>query len=96
MSERVRELTERQRRLEARCAAQRRAIADEVRAVEERFGAFDRVAGLARSQLLRPAVVVAGVLALLMIGRVRGVRFIGRALLLGAAARRLLQAAKRL
>ncbi len=91
MSDRVKELAERERRLQARCAAQRANIAHEVAAIEARFGAVDRMAGLARSALLHPAVIAGGIVALLTIGRLRGMRLIGRLYLLTTAARRLIQ-----
>jgi hypothetical protein len=91
MSDRVKELAERERRLQARCAAQRAHFAHEVAAIEARFGAVDRMAGLARSALLHPAVIAGGIVALLTIGRLRGMRLIGRLYLLTTAARRLIQ-----
>lgn len=95
MNDRVRDLTERQASLQRRCAEQRAGFAREVAAIEGRFRSADRVAGLVRS-LLGPGVVVAAVATLLVAGRVRGLRVIGRALLFAAAARRLLHAAKAL
>ena len=95
MNDRVRELAERQASLQQRCAEQRAGFAREVAAIEARFRSADRVAELAR-KLLNPAVVVAAVATLLVAGRVKGLRVIGRALLFAAAARRLLQAAKAL
>lgn len=94
MSDRLRELAERQAELKRRCADQRQSVAREVGALEVRFGAVDRVAGLVRSTLLHPAAIAVGVAVLLTVGRVRGLRLIGRALLLSAAARRLVQAIK--
>ena len=91
MSHRVKELAERQRRLQERSAAQRASIADEVAAIETRFAAVDRIAGLARSTLLHPAVIAGGIVALLTIGRMRGIRLVGRVYLLATAARRLMQ-----
>jgi hypothetical protein len=90
MSDRVRELAERQAELQLRCANQRALVAREIAALERRFETVDRAAGLARRVVLHPAVIVAGVVALLTIGRVGGFRLLGRAVLLGAAARRLL------
>ena len=91
MSDRVKELTERERVLQARCAAQRANIAHEMAAIEARFGGVDRMAGLARSAVLHPAVIAGGIVALLTIGRLRGMRLIGRLFLLSTAARRLIQ-----
>jgi hypothetical protein len=94
MSDRARELAERQLRLQERCAAQRTTVALEVAAIEARFAAVDRTVGLARKVLLHPAAIMTGVLVLVTLGRVGGLRLVGRALLLGAATRRLLTAAR--
>ncbi|HUQ50889.1 MAG TPA: hypothetical protein VM692_01630 [Gammaproteobacteria bacterium] len=90
MSGRVKELLERERRLQERCAAQRASIAVEVAAIEARFVRVDRMAGLARNALLNPFVIGGGIVALLTIGRLRGMRLIGRLYLLATAARRLM------
>ena len=94
MSDRLRELEQRQAELKRRSAEQRQSVAHEVGALHARFGAVDRVAAVARSTLLNPAAIAVGVVVLLTVGRVRGLRLIGRALLLSAAARRLVQALK--
>jgi hypothetical protein len=94
VSNRVKELLERERLLQARCAAQRAFIAEEVAAIEARFSNVDRMAGIARSVLLRPAVVVGAVVALVAIGRTRGMRIIGKLYLLATTARRLMQAVR--
>ena len=91
MSGRVNELAERELRLQARCAAQRAAIGQDIGEIEARFQSIDRVAGLARSALLHPAVIAGSVVALLAIGRGRGMRLVGRLYLLSQAARRLVQ-----
>jgi hypothetical protein len=91
MSNRVRQLAERQAQLQERCAAQRALIGEEIAAIEERFARVDRIAGAARSVLLHPVVIVGGVVALLTIGRSRGMRLVGRLYLMSTAARRLLQ-----
>lgn len=96
MSHRVNELAERQRRLQARCAAQRATVADEVAGIEARFASVDRMAGLARSTLLHPAVIGGGIVVLLTIGRLRGMRLVGRVYLLATAARRLMQVVRAL
>jgi hypothetical protein len=90
VSDRVKELLERERNLQARCAAQRAYIAEEVAAVEARFSRVDRMAGLAQSALLHPAMIVGGIVALLMIGKLRGMRLIGRLYVLTTAGRRLM------
>lgn len=93
MSDRVRELAQRQASLEWRCAEQRATVAREVAAIEERFRSTDRMAGLVRT-VLRPPVLVAAVATLLLYGRVRGLRVFGRAVLFAMTARRLLRAVK--
>jgi hypothetical protein len=90
MSNRVKQLAERQAELQQRCAAQRALIAGEVAAIEARFARVDRVAGAVRAVLLHPVVIVGGVVALLTIGRSRGMRLVGRLYLLSTAVRRLL------
>ena len=94
MSDRIRELTERQLQLQERCAVQRATVAREVATIEARFTTVDRTVGLARKVLLHPAAIMTGVLALLALGRVGGIRLVGRALVLGAATKRLLTAAR--
>jgi hypothetical protein len=96
MSGRVNELAERERLLQERCAAQRASIAQEISAIEARFSGVDRMAGLARSALLHPAVIGGGLVALLTIGKLRGMRLVGRLYLLATATRRLLQVVRTL
>jgi hypothetical protein len=96
MSDRVRELAARERSLQERCAAQRASIAQELAAIEARFGTVDRMAGLASSTLLHPVVIAGGFVALLTIGRLRGMRLVGRLYLLATAARQLLQVVRTL
>ena len=57
MSNRVKELAERERLLQARCAAQRAGIAHDVALLEAKLGSIDRIAGMTRNALLHPAVV---------------------------------------
>ena len=91
MSDRVKQLAEREAQLQQRCAAQRASLARELASIEARFERADRIAGFARTTLLHPAVIVGGVVALLAIGRSRGMRLVGRLYLLSTAARRLVQ-----
>ncbi len=91
MSERVKELQQRQARLQARCDAQRASIAREIDSIEDRYVRVDRVAGMARNALLHPVVIVGGIVMLLTIGKLRGMRLVGRLYLLATAARRLMQ-----
>ncbi len=96
MSERARELAERHAALRLRCALQRHAIEGEVDVIVARFAGFDRVATLTRGIVMHPAVIVAGVIALLAFGRARGVRLVVRVLMLASAARRLVRTARAL
>jgi hypothetical protein len=91
VSERVKELAEREARLRERCAAQRAEVAREVASIEARFERIDRVARIARQALLHPAVIVGAVVALFTIGRSRGMKLVGRLYVLSTAARRLVQ-----
>ena len=95
MSDRVRELAERQAVLQLRCAFQRRAVADEVRSIEARFDSVDRVVGLTRGILRNPVVSGGGIIALLMLGRMRGLRLLGNVVLLAMGMRQSLQAFRR-
>lgn len=96
MSDRLRELAGRQEALQRRCAAQRGAIAHEIASIESRFVGVDRSVAFVRSTLLNPVVLVAASATLLFVGRLRGLGFIGRVVLLGTAARRLIATARRL
>jgi hypothetical protein len=91
MSNRVKQLAEKESRLQARCAAQRASIANEVASIEARFARVDRIARVARTALLHPVVIVGGVVALLTIGKSRGVRLVGHLYVLSTAVRRLVQ-----
>lgn len=92
MSERARELAERQLQLQQRCAAQRATVAREVATIEARFTTLDRTVALARKVVLHPAAITTGVLVLFVLGRVGGFHLVGRAFLLATATRRLLTA----
>jgi len=96
MSDRVQELAERQAELQARCAAQRAVVAHEAASIEARFGTVDRVVVLARSTVLNPAVLVAAAVTVLVVGRMRGLGLLGRVLLLGTAAQRLIVVARKI
>jgi hypothetical protein len=96
MSERTRDLEERNAALRSRCAQQRHAVGSEVDGIVAHFAGVDRAAVLVRDTLLHPAVVVAGVVALLAFGRARGLRLVGRVFLLVTAARRLMRTVRML
>ena len=89
MNEREEELAERYAELRLQCALQRRAVATEVDALQARFNSVDRFAILARSAVLQPRVLLAGIVALVAFGRFRALNTVSRAFLLFTAARRL-------
>jgi hypothetical protein len=88
VSARVKQLAEREALLQQRCAAQRASITREIASIEARFERVDRIA---RTVLLHPIVIAGGIVALLTVGRMRGMTLIGRLYLLSTAVRRLLQ-----
>jgi hypothetical protein len=91
MSGRVKELAEREARLQERCEAERAIIAQELAGIEARLERVDSVARVARTMLLHPVVIMSAVVALFTIGRSRGMRLVGRLYVLGTAVRRLVQ-----
>jgi hypothetical protein len=91
MSARVRQLAEREALLQERCAAERASMAHELASIEARFERVDSIARVARTTLLHPVVIVGAVVALLTIGRSRGMRLVGRLYVLSTAVRRLVQ-----
>jgi hypothetical protein len=91
MSARVRQLAEREALLQERCAAERASMAHELKSIEARFERVDSIARVARTTLLHPVVIVGAVVALLTIGRSRGMRLVGRLYVLSTAVRRLVQ-----
>jgi YqjK-like protein len=92
MSDRVKELADRESMLRLRCAAQRSAIAREVASVETRLATVDRVATTVRRIVTHPAAIGAGMLVVILLGRARTFRLLGQGLLLANAARRLMRA----
>jgi hypothetical protein len=94
VSDRARELAERNATLRLRCAFQRRAVVSEVRAIEARLQPIDRALTFARGTVLQPIIIVTGIVGLVVVARLRGAgtfRLISRGLLLAAAARRFLR-----
>jgi hypothetical protein len=91
MSARVKQLAEREARLQERCAAQRASVAQEIATIEARFERIDRIARVARTTLLHPVVIVGAIVALFTIRRSRGLHLIGRLYVLTTAVRRLVQ-----
>jgi hypothetical protein len=94
MSDRERELEARYVALRSRCSLQRRAVGAEIDAMMSRFGSIDRIASRARSALLQPRVLIAGLFAIVVLRRFRGMSTVGRLLLASAAVRRLWRVAK--
>ena len=95
MSHRTRELAERHAALLLRAAAQRRAIARELGAIEERVQTVDQFLIASRDVLRHPAVIGVGLLALLLLGRTRALRLLAHAVLLAGGVRGLLRSASR-
>ena len=73
MSDRVRELAEREAALLLRCAAQRRAVVAEVHGIQARLRTVDRVTAVARGTLLHPVVIVGGLVAVARTGTHAGI-----------------------
>ena len=73
---------------------QRRAMSAEVDRLLTRFGSFNRLSSRERAAILEPRVIIAGIIAIVALRRLRGVDTIGRLLLLTAAARRLWRVVK--
>lgn len=88
MSDRIRELADREAELQLRVAVQRRELSKEVGLVERRLSSVDRVVSVTRSVVLNPVVVVAGIIGLIVLGRSNSYRLFSRGILLATAARR--------
>jgi hypothetical protein len=91
MSSRVQELAERESSLQLRCAAQRRALGEEVDLIQSRLEPVDHAFAVGRRVLLNPITIAVGVVGLVWLGRARSFRMISNALLLAGAVRRLLR-----
>jgi hypothetical protein len=89
MSARTIELAQREAVLRLRCAIQRGELAGQVAGIEGRLRSVDRAVVIARSLLLRPAGIAGAAVLLLLLGRARTLRIVGRGLLLLATARRI-------
>ncbi|HEY4645979.1 MAG TPA: YqjK family protein [Steroidobacteraceae bacterium] len=89
MSIRTVDLASREAALRLRCAVQRSEMARQVSGIEARLQSVDRVAMTARGFLLRPTVIAGGAVLLILLGRTRTFRVLGRGLVLLSAARRL-------
>lgn len=96
MSDRTLELAERRAALLIRAAVQRREIAREVDAVEARLQSVDHWVTVGRGVLRHPAVIGAGLLALVLLGRTRALRLLGQAVLIAGGVRGLLRSASKL
>lgn len=75
---RTAELAERRAQLQARCAIQRRQVAEDAANVERELGKIDRTIGTARRLFNKPVLIAVGVAALTLIGPARLVRWAGR------------------
>ncbi|HUL81715.1 MAG TPA: hypothetical protein VL131_06210 [Gammaproteobacteria bacterium] len=96
MSGRMLELEERRAMLLVRAAVQRREIAREVDAVEQRLRSVDHWLAVGRDVLRHPAVIGAGLLALVLLGRTRALRLLGQAVLIASGVRGLLRSATKI
>jgi len=67
----------------------------EVDSIEVRFDSVDRAVTMTRAVLRNPVVIAGGVIALLVFGRLGGLRLLGQTALLAFGAWRSLQAFKR-
>ncbi len=91
MSDPDEELAQRRVRLELRSAVQRRQLGELVESIDSRIRGVDQGLLKARHFLQRPAVLAGGAALSLVIGPRRVLRLAGQAVLLFAAARRLLR-----
>jgi hypothetical protein len=89
MSQRTIDLGRREMELRLRCAAQRAELGREVDRIESRLHTVDQVVMGARGFLLRPVVIAGTAILLVLVGRGRAFRVLGRGLLIVATARRL-------
>ncbi len=89
MSTRTRELDERRKQLQLRCAMQRQHFASEVQGIERSLQTVDRIAGVARRVLGEPLVIAGLLTGAVVIGPSRLLRTMSRGLLLAAALQRL-------
>jgi hypothetical protein len=89
VSARTRELDQKCRQLQLRCAMQRQHFANEARRIEQGFQSVDRIAGAALRVMREPLVIVTLIAGAIMIGPSRILRTLSRGLLLVAAAQRL-------
>lgn len=95
MSHRSTELGKREAALRLRCAAERAELGGQVDRIERRLQTVDRVVTSVRGFLLRPAVIAGTALLLVLVGRERTFRVLGRGLLIVTTARRLSRLLKR-
>ncbi len=89
MSTRTRELDERRKQLQLRCAMQRQHFASEVQGIERSLQTVDRIAGVARRVLGEPLVIAGLLTGAVVNGPSRLLRTMSRGLLLAAALQRL-------
>jgi hypothetical protein len=91
-----RDESERRRQdLQLQCALERDLFAADVATIHRQLGGIDRVVGATRSFVRRPGVILAGLVALAIVGPARIVRLASRGLVLIAAARRVVALVKR-
>lgn len=86
--DRASELAERRRRLQARCAAQRKQLAEHAKVIEQELAGIDRTVAMVKRFVSKPALVAASVAALTMIGPKRALRWVMQGTLWWGTAKR--------
>lgn len=89
---RAAELAERRVRLRAQCALERRQLAAHAAEIEHKLSRIDRSVAIARRWIRKPALVVAAVAALTLIGPARALRWVSRGAMWYGVAKRALGA----
>jgi hypothetical protein len=89
------ELAQRRAKLLLRTAVQRREIRHEAVAIEARLKSVDHFLAMSRDVLRNPAVIAAGLLVLVLLGRTRLLRMAGQAFLFMRGMRGLMRSASR-
>ena len=94
MSDRRGELAERRAALMLRAAVQRREVARQFEAIEDRLHVTDHYLAVGRRIVLHPVVVASTVVVIALLGRGRAFQLLGRTALLTRGIRGLLQSAR--
>lgn len=91
MSERFNQLTARHMTLRAHAALQRRVLGEKAREIEQQLSGVDRAVTLVRNVARHPALIVAGVAVVALLGPRRLLRWAGRSAIWVTTARRLMR-----